>query len=52
VAGAVALARDLTNTLSGRKTPAWLAASGGGTAARLTVRVWDADELAAQGSAG
>ena len=25
VAGAVALARDLTNTPSGRKTPAWLA---------------------------
>jgi len=54
VAGAVALARDLTNTPSGRKTPAWLAdqAVAVAAAAGLTVRVWDADELAAQGFGG
>jgi leucyl aminopeptidase len=54
VAGAVALARDLTNTPSARKTPAWLAdqAVAVAAAAGLTARVWDADELAAQGFGG
>jgi leucyl aminopeptidase len=54
VAGAVALARDLTNTPSGRKTPAWLADQAVAVAAGagLTARVWDADELAAQGFGG
>jgi leucyl aminopeptidase len=54
VAGAVALARDLTNTPSGRKTPAWLAdqAVAVAAAAGLTARVWDAGELAAQGFGG
>ena len=54
VAGAVALARDLTNTPSARKTPAWLADQAAAVAAGagLTARVWDADELAAQGFGG
>jgi len=54
VAGAVALARDLTNTPSARKTPAWLAgqAAAVAAAAGLTARVWDAGELAAQGFGG
>ncbi len=50
----MALARDLANMPSGRKTPAWLAgeaaraAAGGG----LTVRVREAGELAAEGFGG
>ena len=54
VAGAVALARDLTNMPSGRKTPAWLAdeAVAVATGCGLTARVWEADELAAQGFGG
>jgi leucyl aminopeptidase len=54
VAGAVALARDLTNTPSARKTPAWLADQAVAVAAGagLTARVWDAGELAAQGFGG
>ena len=54
IAGAVAVARDLANTPSARKSPQWLAAE----AARLTagrevdVRVWPADELAAAGFGG
>jgi len=54
VAGAVALARDLTNTPSARKTPAWLADQAAAVAAGagLTVRVWDAGELAARGFGG
>jgi leucyl aminopeptidase len=54
VAGAVALARDLTNTPSGRKNPAWLADQAVAVAAGagLTARVWDAGELAAQGFGG
>jgi leucyl aminopeptidase len=54
VAGAVALARDLTNTPSTRKTPAWLADQAVAVAAGagLTARVWDAGELAAQGFGG
>ena len=54
VADAVALARDLTNTPSGLKTPAWLAgkavAVAGGCG--LTARVWEAGELAAHGFGG
>jgi leucyl aminopeptidase len=54
VAAAVALARDLTNMPSGRKTPAWLADEAVAVAARcgLTARVWEAAELAAQGFGG
>jgi leucyl aminopeptidase len=54
VAGAVALARDLTNTPSARKTPAWLADQAAAVAAGagLTARVWDDGELAAQGFGG
>jgi len=54
VAGAVALARDLTNMPSARKTPAWLADEAVAVAADcgLTARVWDADELAANGFGG
>jgi leucyl aminopeptidase len=54
VAGAVALARDLTNMPSARKTPAWLADEAAAVAERrgLTVRVWEADELAAHGFGG
>ncbi|ROO83082.1 leucyl aminopeptidase [Actinocorallia herbida] len=53
-ARAAALARDLTNTPSNEKGPAWLAeqartvAEGKG----LGVRVWDEDDLAAQGFGG
>jgi leucyl aminopeptidase len=54
VAAAVALARDLTNTPSARKTPAWLADQAVAVAAGsgLTARVWDAAELAAHGFGG
>lgn len=54
VAGAVALARDLTNMPSTRKTPAWLADEAVAVSAPggLTVRVWEADELAAHGFGG
>ncbi len=54
VAGAVALARDLTNTPSARKTPAWLADEAVAVAAGcgLTARVWDAGELAENGFGG
>ena len=43
VAGAVALARDLTNMPSGRKTPAWLAAQAAAVAAGsgVSARVWE-----------
>jgi leucyl aminopeptidase len=53
-AGAVALARDLTNTPSARKTPAWLADEAVAVAAGcgLTARVWDDGELAAHGFGG
>jgi leucyl aminopeptidase len=53
-AGAVALARDLTNMPSGRKTPAWLADEAVAVAAScgLTARVWEADELAGHGFGG
>jgi leucyl aminopeptidase len=54
VAGAVALARDLTNMPSGRKTPAWLADQAVAVAADcgLTARVWETAELAARGFGG
>jgi len=54
VAAAVALARDLTNTPSALKTPAWLADQAVAVAAEsgLTARVWDAGELAAHGFGG
>ncbi len=54
VAGAVALARDLTNMPSGRKTPAWLADEAVAMAAGcgLTARVRAEDELAADGFGG
>jgi leucyl aminopeptidase len=54
IAGAVALARDLANTPSAGKSPAWLAAE----AIRVTtgrgvdVRVWPDDELAEAGFGG
>ncbi|HKA69032.1 MAG TPA: leucyl aminopeptidase [Actinomycetes bacterium] len=54
VARAVHLARDLTNTPSNIKDPAWLAARAGEIADRpgLTLRVWDEDQLAADGFGG
>jgi leucyl aminopeptidase len=54
VAVAVALARDLTNMPSARKTPAWLADEAVAVAAEcgLTARVWEAGELAAHGFGG
>jgi leucyl aminopeptidase len=54
VAAAVALARDLTNMPSARKTPAWLADQAVAVAAEcgLTARVWEAGELAAHGFGG
>jgi leucyl aminopeptidase len=54
VADAVALARDLTNMPSGRKTPAWLAGEAEAMAAGcgLTARVWEAGELARHGFGG
>jgi leucyl aminopeptidase len=54
IARAVALARDLTNTPSAVKGPAWLAAQAKQAAAvaGLGCRVWDEDELAAGGFGG
>jgi len=54
VAGAVALARDLTNMPSGRKAPAWLAAQAAAVAAGsgVSARVWEPAELAAHGFGG
>jgi leucyl aminopeptidase len=54
IAGAVALARDLVNMPSARKTPAWLAAEAARVAAAsgLSVRVREPDELAAEGFGG
>src|ERR1022692_4391673 len=54
VAGAVALARDLANTPSIRKSPQWLADAAVGIAADagLTVRVWTEQELADGGFGG
>ena len=54
IAGAVALARDLTNTPSARKSPAWLAGEAVRVAgqAGLTSRIWAERELAAAGFGG
>jgi leucyl aminopeptidase len=54
VADAVALARDLVNTPSARKSPQWLADQAAGLARRcgLRVRVRGGDELAAEGFGG
>jgi leucyl aminopeptidase len=54
IAGAVALARDLTNMPSGRKTPAWLAAQAVALTAGsgVTARVAEPAELAAHGFGG
>ncbi len=54
VAEAVALARDLTNTPSAAKTPAWLAGEAVRVAAGtgLTARIREPDELAAEGFGG
>jgi leucyl aminopeptidase len=58
IATATALARDLTNTPSLRKTPQWLAdaavahGSSDENGAVLSVRVWDEAELAASGFGG
>ncbi len=54
VAGAVALARDLTNTPSARKSPEWLAGEAVRAAAQagLRSRVWAEAELAAAGFGG
>src|ERR1700678_3962794 len=54
VAAAVALARDLTNTPSGVKSPQWLAQAAIEVAgqAGLSVRIWTGDELADAGFGG
>jgi leucyl aminopeptidase len=54
IAGAVGLARDLVNMPSARKTPGWLAAEAVRIAADsgLSVRIWEPDELAAEGFGG
>ncbi len=54
IAGAVALARDLTNTPSARKSPAWLAAEAAGVAgqAGLSSRIWAEGDLASAGFGG
>ncbi len=54
VAAAVALARDLTNTPSARKSPAWLAGEAVRVAgqAGLTSRIWAEQDLAAAGFGG
>jgi leucyl aminopeptidase len=54
VATAVALARDLTNTPSVRKTPQWLADAAARVAANsgLTVRIWTEQELNSSGFGG
>jgi len=54
IAGAVALARDLVNMPSARKTPGWLAAEAVRVAADsgLSVRIWEPGELAAEGFGG
>ncbi len=54
VTGAVSLARDLANTPSDRKSPAWLADQAVAVAAAngLAVRVWDERDLASEGFGG
>ena len=53
-ARAAVLARDLAETPSNLKSPAWLAAQAGelGAAAGLEVRIWDEAELAEEGFGG
>jgi leucyl aminopeptidase len=53
-AGAVCLARDLANTPSATKTPAWLAAQATSMAKRagLGVTVWEPERLAKEGFGG
>jgi leucyl aminopeptidase len=53
-AAAVCLARDLANTPSAKKTPAWLADQATATAkkAGLTATVWTPERLAAEGFGG
>jgi leucyl aminopeptidase len=53
-ARATILARDLSETPANLKSPAWLAARAeqAGTAAGLTVQVWDEHRLAAEGFGG
>ncbi|MFC4058294.1 leucyl aminopeptidase family protein [Planomonospora corallina] len=50
VAGAVALARDLANTPSSVKTPAWLAERAAEQG--VATRIWDEEELRAAGFGG
>jgi len=54
IATAVALARDLTNTPSVRKSPQWLADAASQVAAEegLAVRIWTDQELASAGFGG
>jgi leucyl aminopeptidase len=54
IAAAVSLARDLVNTPSDIKTPAWLAGQAAGAAARsgVQVRIRDESDLAAEGFGG
>ncbi|GII85868.1 hypothetical protein Ssi03_38580 [Sphaerisporangium siamense] len=54
VARAVALTRDLANTPSSEKNPAWLAARAAEVAegSGLGVRIWEPDDLAAEGFGG
>jgi len=54
IAGAVALARDLTNTPSARKSPAWLADEAARIAgpSGLGSRIWSEQDLAAAGFGG
>jgi leucyl aminopeptidase len=53
-ATAVCLARDLANTPSAKKTPAWLAEQAVATAkkAGLSAQVWEPDQLAKEGFGG
>ncbi|GGL08474.1 hypothetical protein Sme01_12960 [Sphaerisporangium melleum] len=54
IARATALTRDLANTPSSVKNPAWLAARAAEVAERsgLAVKVWEPDDLAAEGFGG
>jgi len=54
IAAAVSLARDLVNTPSDLKTPAWLAGQAADAAARsgIQVRIRDENDLAAEGFGG
>ncbi|MFC4532480.1 leucyl aminopeptidase [Sphaerisporangium dianthi] len=54
IARATALTRDLANTPSSEKNPAWLAARAAELAGRegLTIKVWEPDDLAGGGFGG